>query len=282
MDTETATPNRLIPVRLADGLTVEAVYYGSGTLCLSTQAGCALGCPFCASGSWGLLRNLTLAELAAQVVQARETGLEPKRLTLSGIGEPLHNFSVVVRFMEDCRKIGLPVSLTTTGADLLSFSRLLLLDHNGVALSLHAGTGPVHRRLVPSGPVYDRIWDLLHGMWPGLSRRRRKKISINYLLLQGINDTDEEVAALARRLRAFPEISLHLLQCNPVPGSSYASPPAWRREEIFQTWASAGINVRRANSWRKQESGGCGTLFIHGLEKIGQPFPIERSIGTHG
>lgn len=246
---------------------MEAVYYGSGTLCLSSQAGCGLDCPFCASGSRGLLRNLTLAELAAQAVQAQATGLEPRRLTLSGIGEPLHNFSAVTRFMEDCRKIGLPVSVTTTGADLRSLARLLSLDHNGVALSLHAGSGPIHRRLVPRGPAYDRVWDLLHGMWPALSRRRRKKIALNYLLLQGINDTDEEVAALAGRLRTLPEISVHLLQCNPVPGSSYASAPSRRREEIFQTWTAAGINVRRANPWRRQESGGCGTLFISRLEE---------------
>ncbi|MEZ4598687.1 MAG: radical SAM protein [Syntrophotaleaceae bacterium] len=262
---EHTSSNILIPVRLSDGLTVEAVYFGSGTLCLSTQAGCALGCPFCASGARGLLRNLTIGELEKQVEQAREKGIKPLRLTLSGIGEPLHNSDVVIAFLEKCRKNRQSVSVTTTGVDLGALARLLPLDHNGVALSLHAGTAAVHHRLVPHGPPFEQVWDLLQDIWPGLSHRRRKKISVNYLLLQGINDADDEISELVNRLRPFPEMTLHLLQYNKVAGSPFSAPPAERQESIYRALFAAGINVRRANRWRIQPAGGCGTLFLQGL-----------------
>ncbi len=256
------TPNQRFTVRIGDGLQVEAVWYASGTLCLSSQAGCALGCPFCASGRGGLRRNLTPAELEQQVARARKLGLAPKRLTLSGIGEPLHNLVAVRSFIETCRARQLPVSLTTTGAPLSGLRQALRLPHNGLMLSLHAGSSATHRRLVPRGPDYDALWELLDTELPRLSRRARRRVGINYLLLAGENDSPEELDRLAERLVSHPELTLHLLVCNPVPGSSFRSPPPASIDAVHARLRAAGIQVRRANRWRRQQEGGCGTLVL--------------------
>lgn len=248
----------LIP--LGDGLQVEAVYYGSGTLCLSSQVGCGVSCPFCASGAKGLLRNLTLAELEHQLAWVRNQGIVPRALTLSGIGEPLHNAQVVKEFLALRQAQRVPVSLTTIGAPLHRLEEVLLLPHNGLMLSLHAGLAATHRRLIPAGPDFSELFVLLEKLWPQLSRRRRRKIGINYLLLQGVNDSQVEMEALLERLRPFPELTLHLLSCNPVPGSSYLSPPATRQQQWYTRLFAAGLHVRRPNRWRRQSLGGCGTL----------------------
>lgn len=256
----TAEGNLRFLVPLNDGLQVETVYYGSGTLCLSSQAGCGVGCPFCASGAKGLLRNLTSAELELQLTWARRQGVEPRAVTLSGIGEPLHNAQVVLQFLRTMQREGMPVSLTTIGAPLHRLEEVLLLPHNGLMLSLHAGLAATHRRLIPAGPDFSELFVLLEKLWPQLSRRRRRKIGINYLLLQGVNDSQAEMEALLERLRPFPELTLHLLSCNPVPGSNYRSPPAIRQQQWYTSLVAAGLNVRRPNRWRRQSLGGCGTL----------------------
>lgn len=252
-------------VPLADGLFVETVYYGSGTLCISSQAGCAVGCPFCASGSRGLLRNLSEKELWLQVEHSRTGGHAPVRVTVSGIGEPLHNFPSLLAFMDRCRVLALPVSLTTTGGPLHVFEQALGLPHNGLMLSLHGGTPTTHRRLVPRGPDFNRLIDRLEHNLATLSRRRRRKVGINYLLLQGINDDRSEFLALLPLFRRFPELTLHLLSCNPVVDSPYRSPPAERIDELHHWLSNLGIHVRRPNPWRIQQDGGCGTLFVRTL-----------------
>ena len=245
--------NQRFLVPLSDGLQVEAVYYGSGTLCLSSQAGCAVGCPFCASGAKGLLRNLTLEELEKQLAWARFQGIKPRALTLSGIGEPLHNAAVTRDFLLSNQTKGLPVSLTTIGAPLHQLEEFLLLPHNGLMLSLHAGLAATHRRLIPKGPEIAELFALLQSVWPRLSRRRRRKIGINYLLLHGVNDSQEELSALQAQLRPFPELTLHLLSCNPVPGSSYSSPAAAGQDHWYQALVDAGVHVRRPNRWQKPD-----------------------------
>ncbi len=252
--------NDKFPVRLADGHQVEAVYFGSGTLCISSQAGCAVGCPFCASGKPGLLRNLSVEEMQLQVAEAGRRGHSPRRFTLSGIGEPLHNPEAAARFIYLSAAGGFPVSLTTTGYPLARLEEFLHLPHNGLMLSLHAGTGAVHRRLVPHGADLEAIWEVLERHWPLLARRRRRKLGVNYLLLAGVNDSPAELQALAGRLSVFPELTLHLLTCNPVPASPFASPPKERIAEIHTLLAQLGINVRRPNPWRVRLEGGCGTL----------------------
>lgn len=256
--------NRKFIIPLADGLWVETVWYGSGTLCLSSQAGCALGCPFCASGRHGLQRNLTAEELHLQLEACRRAGIEPCRVTLSGIGEPLQNLDNLKSFLGDCVRLKLPVSLTTTGTPLARLAGLLDLPHNGVMFSLHAATEDVYRTLLPGGPGPARLREKLAELWPGLSGRRRRKLGVNYLLLERVNDQPEELAALASWLSPFPEMTLHLLLCNPVPGSPYRSPSPIQRDRVHAFFRRQGINVRRANHWRQQAEGGCGTLVLGG------------------
>ena len=246
-------------VPLNDGLRVEAVYYGSGTLCLSTQAGCALGCRFCASGRGGLRRNLTLGEMRGQLEAARDRGLKPRRLTLSGIGEPLHNFAMVAELLQH---IPLPVSLTTTGGPLEHLAAALALPHNGLMLSLHAGSEEVRRRLLPRAPGLGPLAECVTRCLTALPRRARRRFGVNYLLLDGVNDSRRELDGLLRLLANWPEATLHLLACNPVPGSPFASPAEERFAAAFRYLAERHPHVRRPNRWRRQVQGGCGTLFM--------------------
>ncbi len=259
-----ACDNDKFAVPLADGSQVEAVWYPSGTLCLSTQVGCAMGCPYCASGRDGLQRSLTAEELAAQVALAIQRGHTIERLTLSGIGEPLQALETVTSFMANST---LPVSVTTTGQPLTALKRMLPMRHNGVMLSLHAGTPATHKRMVPRGPSLDALCQTLAELWPQLSRRQRRKIGINYLVLAGINDGDSEVAALVGRLQLFPEITVHLLYWNEVAGPCWRSPSPDAMVALRDRLRGEGIHVRLANRWRRQAQGGCGTLLSRQLDK---------------
>jgi len=273
-----ATSNKVLSVPLKDGYSVEAVYYGSGTLCLSTQVGCVMGCPFCASGSKGFFRNLTYEELQLQVAHAGREGLIPKRLTLSGIGEPLHNPEPVKRFIVENRENGLPVSLTTTGKPLSRLREMLSLPHNGLMISLHAGTAATHKRLIPQGPDFEQLWQLFHEIWPQLSRNQRRRIGFNYLLLAGVNDTETELSELGNLLLPFPETTLHLLTLNKVDGNGFTGPPQEEIDRAYHMLKGQRINVRRANRWRRQRKGGCGTLAVKQWQKKNLPSQSSRNI----
>jgi 23S rRNA (adenine2503-C2)-methyltransferase len=252
--------NLKFAVPLADGLVVEAVFYGSGTLCISSQGGCALGCPFCASGRKGFFRNLSPAEMVSQLAEASRRGYGFRRVTLSGIGEPLLNWENVRAFFAYCRKQGHPLSVTTVGRPLEHLRELLDMDHNGVMISLHGGTAATHSRLVPGGPDFNRLWTLLEECRPHLPHRRRRRVGVNYLLLEGLNDSPGEIEHLALRMKSFPEATLHLLECNPVEDLPFRSPGAAARQRIFDYLAARLPNVRRGNRWRRLAEGGCGTL----------------------
>ncbi len=257
--------NQILPVPLFDGFHVEAVHYPTGTLCVSSQVGCAIGCPFCASGSQGLFRNLSLEEMQQQVDLASSFGLQPQRITVSGIGEPLHNLRNLLPFISWCRERNLPVSVTTVGHPLDRLEVLLQAPHNGVMLSLHAGSEGLHRRLVPGGPAWEELWNLLREIWPRLSRRRKRKFGLNYLLLQGVNDSADELSRLVELLRPFDRLTLHLLECNRRPDHPWCSPGAEAFAAIYRLLRQNLGNVRRSNLWRRNPTGGCGTLFVRRL-----------------
>lgn len=256
--------NLKYPIALNDGLVIEAVYYGSGTLCISSQAGCALACPFCASGSQGLKRQLTSEEMHLQLQQFRENGHEPRRLTISGIGEPLQNWENVRRFIIDCHTQGLDISVTTTGVSIDFLEELFNLAANGVMISLHSVNEDVHKRLIPKGPDFRKLCAEINRIYHLISRRKRRKSGINYLLFSGLNDRDEDLIALEEIMRHWPDFTLHLLRCNPV-NTLYFQTNDDKVDHWHDYLQKKGISVRRPNPWRGSADGGCGTLFLRNL-----------------
>jgi 23S rRNA (adenine2503-C2)-methyltransferase len=258
------SPNFRYPIVLSDGLVIDAVYYGSGTLCVSSQAGCALACPFCASGSQGLKRQLTVAEMQQQLEQLQQSGREPRRLTISGIGEPLHNWENVRSFMSECQKQGLDVSVTTTGVAIQHLEELIRCATNGVMISLHAAQTEIHQHLIPNGPDFQQLCAEIERIYPLLSRRQHRKLGINYLLLSGVNDRQEDLFALEILMQRWRDFTLHLLRYNPVVGMDLHSDPD-KMDHWHDYLQEKGISVRRPNRWRNSADGGCGTLFLHSL-----------------
>jgi 23S rRNA (adenine2503-C2)-methyltransferase len=251
--------NRRFVVALPDGARVESVVYRGDTLCVSSQVGCAVRCPFCASGAHGFARNLTLAELQGQVeaVLARGHGL--RRVTLSGVGEPLHNFATVEAFVGWCRQRRLWPSLTTSGGPVARLREALRWEHNGLTLSVHSGTEPARARLVPHAPTLEAVFGVLEEVVPTLSSSRRKKTALAYLLMAGENDDEAEVDAFARRAAPLG-LTVHLYAYNPVDTSTQQPIARGRYEALWARLSALGLRVRMSSTARIESNGGCGTL----------------------
>ena len=255
----TSTFNERWSVQLHDGARVECVAYRGDTLCVSSQVGCAVRCPFCASGANGLARGLTLEELIGQVTAVRERGFALKRVTVSGVGEPLHNHAAVLRFFEWCRSERLGVSLTTSGGPLTRLREWLQAPHNGLTLSVHAGTEETRARMVPHAPALQDLYDVLQSELPRMTRRRKKKTALAYLLCADVNDAPEELAAFAERCATLG-LRVHLYAYNEVPNSSWRRQARERYERAYQQLTAAGLNVRMSSQARIEANGGCGSL----------------------
>ncbi len=249
--------NRRFVVRLADGARVEAVLYRGDSLCVSCQVGCAVGCPFCASGAGGLSRPLALEELTGQV-EAVLARAPVARVTVSGVGEPLHN-AAVPAFLAWCRARRIAPSLTTSGGPLARLREALALPHNGLTVSVHAGTEEARARAVPRGPALAPLFALLGEEIPRLSRSRQRKVALAYLLIEGLNDALEELDAFAARARPLG-VWTHLYAYNPVPTSAHRPVSRERYEAAYRRLAEAGLRVRMSCRARVEPNGGCGTL----------------------
>lgn len=260
LEAHVSTFNRRFRVALDDGATVEAVLYRGDTLCVSSQVGCAVRCPFCASGHDGLTRGLSLAELWGQVEGARALGHAVQRVTVSGVGEPLHNHEAVRAFVHKCREHRIGPSLTTSGGPLPRLHEWLTqLPHNGLTISVHAGSESARARLVPKGPALGPLFDLLAATLPSLTRARRKKVALAYLLIDGENDGEAELDAFVERARPLA-LALHLYAYNPVPHSAHQALSRARYEETYARLRAAGLVVRMSSQARVEANGGCGTL----------------------
>lgn len=253
--------NRRFAIRLEDGAEVEAVLYRGDTLCISCQVGCAVRCPFCASGARGLGRALEARELHAQLEEVeRRIGARVARVTVSGIGEPLHNAARVEAFVRACHLRGTPASLTTSGGPLPRLEAFLReVPHNGITLSIHAGTEPVRAAMVPGGPALDPLFASIASALPSLSRTRRKKIALAYLLVAGSNDSSEELDAFADRAAPLG-LAVHLYAMNPVAHSALAGVTRDRYEAAYHRLRDRGLVVRMSSQARLDANGGCGTL----------------------
>jgi 23S rRNA (adenine2503-C2)-methyltransferase len=233
---------------------VECVYIPEtdrGTLCISSQVGCTLNCTFCHTGTQRLVRNLTAAEIAGQVVLARDrlndwqraaapAGTEPEKrlvsnIVMMGMGEPLYNFEAVrdgLGVVADGEGLSISkrrITLSTSGV-VPEIARAGAEIGSMLAISLHAVTDELRDQLVPLNRKYP-IRELLDACrnYPGLSNARR--ITFEYVMLKGINDSLVDAKALVRLLKGIPA-KINLIPFNPWPGTAYECSD-WEQIEKF-------------------------------------------------
>src|SRR5690606_34527519 len=211
------------------GQAVETVFIpepSRGTLCISSQAGCALDCAFCATGHQGFNRNLTSAEIMGQVVLAARE-LAPTEITnvvFMGMGEPLANYKnvlPVVRLLVDDLGVGLSrrrVTISTAG--IVPHIRRLAADCNvALAVSLHATTDALRDRLVPINRIHP-IAELLDACWQYAEGQASRQITFEYVLLDGVNDSPADARRLIGLLEGHPA-KVNLIPFNPFPASQF-------------------------------------------------------------
>jgi len=262
-------------LRFADGQEVETVHIPEadrGTLCVSSQVGCTLTCNFCHTGTQRLVRNLTAAEIVGQIMIARDALGEwpsPKddrqltNIVLMGMGEPLYNFANVAAAMKIAMDPeGLAVSrrkitLSTSGVVPVIERCGAELGVN-LAVSLHAVTDEMREQLVPLNRKYP-IAQLLEACrkYPGSSNARR--ITFEYVMLKGVNDSPAEAMELVRLLKGIPA-KVNLIPFNPWPGAPYecSSDEAIRAfsDIVFAAGYSAPVRTPRG----RDISAACGQL----------------------
>jgi 23S rRNA (adenine2503-C2)-methyltransferase len=263
-------------LRLADDRTVHAVLMPDDdrlTLCVSTQVGCGFGCTFCFTGTMGLVRNLTAGEIAGQVFAAREIAGK-ERLThvvYMGMGEPLANYAATVtslRILTDPRGFGFsPRRITVSTVGLVAGIERLARENLRVnlAISLHAATDEVRSRLMPvnRGGGLDELLAACR-RFPLPVRQR---MTFEYVLLDGVNDSPEDAWRLAHRLAGI-RAKVNLIPFNGWTDSSFRRPPLERIEDFQHALLDAGLTA--TVRWSKGEDVGaaCGQLQTADRKKL--------------
>lgn len=220
---------------LHDGNRIETVYIpekNRGTLCISSQVGCALDCSFCATGRQGFNRNLSVAEIIGQLwlaenLMAANPEMKGQRITnvvMMGMGEPLLNYSKLVpalSLMLDDRAYGLSkrrVTVSTSGV-VPAMDRLTADIDVSLAVSLHAPNDALRNELVPINKKYP-IEELMGACWRYVQGERKKRVLFEYVMLDGVNDQPQHARELVKLLRDFPG-KVNLIPFNPFPTSGY-------------------------------------------------------------
>ncbi len=242
-----------------------------GTLCISSQVGCALDCSFCTTGKQGFNRNLTSAEIAGQVWLAKrllgETALATERVisnvVFMGMGEPLANYRNVVPVLKILiDELGFELSrrrVTVSTSGLVPNLEKLADDCNvALAVSLHAPNDELRNRLVPINRKHP-IWELLDSCWRYAKKHNNRQITFEYVMLDGVNDSAENAKQLARLLRRRPA-KVNLIPFNPFPGTEYRCSPAQRIDEFRQILLDGGIMTTTRRTRGQDIDAACGQL----------------------
>jgi 23S rRNA (adenine2503-C2)-methyltransferase len=261
--------------RADDGAAIEAVLMGypkRATLCISSQAGCALACTFCATGQFGFERHLEPGEIVAQVAFAqaflRQVGMPgvPDHLTnivFMGMGEPLANYDRVreaLRRMIEVMGISAR-SITVSTVGMVPGIRRLTEEPWPVSLavSLHAADDRLRTLLVPINKRYP-IAELEKAAW-GYFEKKRRRLSIEWTMMDGVNDTldqADKLAGIARRLRAH----VNLIALNPTPLSTERASTELHIEEFANALRDRGVNVTVRDTRGRDIDAACGQLRV--------------------
>jgi 23S rRNA (adenine2503-C2)-methyltransferase len=267
----------------AAGHVVETVLMGYGdrvTVCVSSQVGCAMGCGFCATGQMGLESNLTAGEIAAQIVWARREATQlpdstPRRLTnvvFMGMGEPMANYRPVrdalTRLMEPrgMRLGARHITVSTVG--LVPGIEHLGTDHPqvGLAVSLHAADDELRSELVPPNRLYPLAQ--LEAAIAAWRDRTRRRPSIEWAMIGGVNDADEQagkLASIAYRLRAH----VNLILLNPTPGWPSRPSGPRRIDSFVRVLEAGGVNVSVRETRGRRIDAACGQLRLEHANRPG-------------
>jgi len=279
-DTTASDGTRKWLLDAGNGNAVEAVYIPEddrGTLCISSQAGCALDCSFCSTGRQGFNRNLTTAEIVGQLWHANRTlladgidvpwvahGRAPiTNVVMMGMGEPLANYDNVVAALElflDDNAYGLSrrrVTLSTSGI-VPMIDRLANDCPVALAVSLHAPDDALRDQIVPINRKHP-ITDLLAACGRYLPNAPRDFVTFEYVMLDGVNDSIEQAHALARLVRDVP-CKLNLIPFNPFPGTAYRASPRERIRAFAQVLSHAGITTTIRKTRGDDIDAACGQL----------------------
>ena len=266
--------------RAVDGTTFESVlmrYPKRNTVCISSQAGCGMACPFCATGQGGLTRNLSTAEIVEQVRAAAATMRDEfddrlSNVVFMGMGEPLANYNRVlaaVRRIVEPPPHGFGISarsVTVSTVGLAPAIRRLADEHLGVtlALSLHAPDDELRDTLVP---VNNR-WDVAEALdaaryYADVTGRR---VSVEYALIRDVNDQPWRADLLGKKLHAAfgPLVHVNLIPLNPTPGSEWDASPKPVEREFVRRVRAKGVSCTVRDTRGREIAAACGQLAADG------------------
>ncbi len=260
-----------------------------GTLCISTQAGCALDCSFCSTGKQGFNRNLTVSEIIGQLWQAnRALGADPKgdriisNVVMMGMGEPLANFENTVtalRLMLDDNAYGLSrrrVTVSTSGL-VPAMDRLGEECPVALAVSLHAPNDRLRDELVPINCKYP-LRDLMSACQRYLEKAPRDFVTFEYVMLDGVNDSDTQAYELLELTRKV-SCKFNLIPFNPFPGSPYLRSQAVRIKRFAEILIGAGVVTTTRKTRGDDIDAACGQLAGQVQDKTQQS--ARRTVEFH-
>lgn len=253
-------------VRLADGQTVESVLLPRDGVCVSTQLGCAVGCTFCMTGKSGLLRQLGSLEIVAQVVLARR--LRPvKRVVFMGMGEPSHNLDNVleaIQLLGTAGGLGHKNLVFSTVGDRRVFERLPRETVKpALALSLHTTKPELRAQLLPKAPLISP--EELAESAESYARTTTYPVQYQWTLIEGVNDGDDELEAIARLLSGRLAM-MNFIPFNDVDGLPYRRPSPERTRHMADWLNRRGILTRLRDSAGQDVEGACGQLRARSLK----------------
>jgi 23S rRNA (adenine2503-C2)-methyltransferase len=289
---------------LHDGQRIESVLmrtppragrHGRTTICISSQAGCAVGCPFCATGQAGFGRQLTPGEIVDQVLHWHRSpwlalGADWRadapsghyNIVFMGMGEPLNNVASVftaVRLLNDPARLGIGarhITVSTSGV-VPGMDRMIEeLPQVNLAISLHAADDELRDELVP----INRKWPIAEVLAAGrrFAARTGRRVSLEYVMIEGLNDTTDLAQRLAGLARGWLS-HVNLIPLNPTPGSRWSGSSAGRIRAFRAVLSAAGVPVTVRDTRGRQIEAACGQLHA---QLAGRTLPRQRAVTAVG
>lgn len=260
---------------LFDGELIESVlmkYEHGYTVCISTQVGCRMGCKFCASGIYGLTRNLTASEMLAQITYAqRDNNIRVSNIVMMGMGEPLDNFDNSVKFLKlvsddnglniGLRHISLSTSGVVTGIKKLAEYNMPIT----LSISLHAPNDEIRSSTMPVNKKWNI--DALLAACREYQKVTTRRISFEYALIEGVNDSDENAKELAARLKGIM-CHVNLIPANPVKENTFKKPNRKAIIAFQKKLESYGITATIRRTLGADINASCGQLKKKTKEEI--------------